>query len=200
LNTKAWRYLRNATTLFLVFSFAYLSCGYFFIQQAQKEKNRSLEKFFGITPDLIVIFTGARGRIPYGISLAKKYKQSNILITGVYDKNNLQTLIEPLTIEEEINTNLIEIDYFANNTFENVLSTLRYLRIKKGFKNVLVVSHDYHLPRIKTIFRNMMAKEDDYRLYYIGVDSNYKTYRDYKVLYKEVYKYIRTYAFLTIRE
>lgn len=196
--TRFFRYFKSVSSFILIGCLVYLACGYFFIQHGISEKNRSLEKFFGITPDLIVILTGDQGRIPYGIKLAKQYKQSNIFITGVYGKNSLQTLIRPLTISQEINTNLIEIDYYARNTVENVLSTLRYLRVKKGFKNILIVSHDYHIPRVKTIFNSVLTSDDNYNLYYIGVESRYETYRDFKVLYKEVYKYIRTYIFLTI--
>ena len=163
-----------------------------------REKSKSLEKFYGITPDLITIFTGATGRIPLGISLAKKYKQSNIFITGVHGKNNLQTLITPLNINQEINTNLIEIDYYAQNTVENVFSTLRFLRENKGIKNILVVSHDYHIPRIKTIVDKVKRADDPYNFYYIGVETPFERTKDFKILYKEVYKYLRTYIFLTI--
>ena len=197
-HTRATRYLKSFLSVVILLCLVYLSLGYFFIQHATKEKNRSLERFFGVTPDLIVILTGDQGRIPYGIGLAKKYQQSNIFITGVYGKNNLKILMDPLTIDGKIDTNLIEIDYYANNTFENALSTLRYLREKKGFKNVLVVSHDYHIPRIKSIFNSVMTKDDKYSLYYIGVESDFSETRDLKVLYKEVYKYLRTFIFLTV--
>ena len=196
--TKALRYLKAMITIMSCFFIAYLLCGYFFIQHSVKEKNKALEKFYGISPDLIVIFTGAQGRIPYGVKLAKKYKQSNIFITGVYGKNNIQTLIRPLTINEEINTKLIDIDYYAQNTVENVFSTLRYLREKKDFHNILIISHDYHIPRIQTIISRTKVSQDNFDFYFIGVESNFKKHRDLKILYKEVYKYLRTYAFLTI--
>ena len=198
--TRTFRYLKSIFVVCFVITCFYLACGYLFLQHALSQKNHALERFYGTTPDLIAIFTGDQGRIPYGIELAQKFKQSNIFITGVYGKNNLQTLIKPLTISGEIDTNIIEIDYFARNTFENAISTLRYLRVKKGFKNILVVSHDYHIPRIQTIFNSIMTDEDNYNLYYIGVKSEYQQLRDYKILYKEVFKYLRTYAFLTIWE
>jgi len=162
------------------------------------ENDKSQEHFFKDSPDLIVIFTGQSGRIPFGMSLAKKYDQSNIFITGVYEKNSVQTLLAPLELENKIDHNLLEIDYYARNTVENCISTLRYLREKKGFKNILVISHDYHIPRIKTIFHSIMAEDDDFDIYYSGVDSDYTDLKNLKILYTEVYKYLRTYAFLMI--
>lgn len=196
--TRALRYLKAMISTMLCFFIVYLMCGYFFIQHATNEKNKALEKFYRMSPDIVVIFTGAQGRIPHGIKLAKKFKQSNIYITGVYDKNNIQTIINPLTINEEIDTKLIEIDYYAQNTVENVFSTLRYLREKKDFHNILIISHDYHIPRIQTIISKTKSKQDKFDFYFIGVESNFKKQHDLKVLYKEVYKFLRTYAFLTI--
>ena len=196
--TRTLRYTRNAFILLFTFFFIYLICGYFFVLFSANENDRSQQRFFKDSPDLIVIFTGQSGRIPYGMSLAKKFDQSNIFITGVYEKNSVQTLLAPLELEDKIDHNLLEIDYYARNTVENCISTLRYLREKKGFKNILVISHDYHIPRIKTIFHSIMADDDHFKLFYSGVSSDYTDWKNLKILYTEVYKYIRTYAFLMI--
>lgn len=196
--TRTIRYTRNALLLLFSLSFIYLVAGYFFVLYSINENDKSQEHFFKDAPDLIVIFTGQSGRIPYGISVAKNYNQSNIFITGVYEKNSVQTLLAPLELEDKIDHNLLDIDYYARNTVENCISTLRYLREKKGFKNILVISHDYHIPRIKTIFHSIMADDDDYEIYYSGVSTDYTEWRNLKILYTEVYKYLRTYAFLMI--
>ncbi len=196
--TRTLRYIRTVLILLLTLSFIYLIAGYFFVLYSMNENDKSQEHFFKDSPDLIVIFTGQSGRIPFGMSLAKKYDQSNIFITGVYEKNSVQTLLAPLELENKIDHNLLEIDYYARNTVENCISTLRYLREKKGFKNILVISHDYHIPRIKTIFHSIMAEDDDFDIYYSGVDSDYTDLKNLKILYTEVYKYLRTYAFLMI--
>ena len=196
--TRTLRYLKNGILMLSTLFFVYLISGYFFLLFSENENKKSLEIFFKNSPDLIVIFTGANGRIPHGVSLAKQYNQSNIFITGVYEKNSVETLLGPLELEDKIDHNLLEIDYFARNTVENCISTLRYLREKKGFKNILVVSHDYHILRIKAIFHSIMADDDDYNIYYSGVPSDYTQWRDLKLLYTEVYKFIRTYAFLMI--
>ena len=196
--TRTLRYIRNFLILLFSLFFIYLVAGYFFVLYSINENDKAQEHFYKDSPDLIVIFTGHSGRIPYGVSLAKEYDQSNIFITGVYEKNSVETLLAPLELGDKIDRNLLEIDYYARNTVENCISTLRYLREKKGFKNILVISHDYHIPRIKTIFHSIKTDEDDFDIYYSGVDSDYTQWRSLKILYTEVYKYIRTYAFLMI--
>lgn len=196
--TRMMRYLKNGLIYTLALFLVYILSGYFFILFSQNENNKTLERFFKSSPDLVVIFTGDSGRIPYGIKLAKDFRQSNIFITGVYGKNSVETLLEPLELEGKIDTNLLDIDYYARNTVENCISTLRYLREKKGYKEVLVVSHDYHIPRIRSIFSKIMTEDDLYEVYFSGVETDYTSWRNIKILYTEVYKFIRTYAFLMI--
>ena len=196
--TKALRRIKNLLIYSFFLSFVYLISGYFFILFSQNQNALAKETFFKSSPDLITIFTGDTGRIPFGIKLAKAYKQSNIFITGVYVKNSVDSLLDSIELGQEIDPNLLEIDHFARNTVENCLSTLRYLRQKKGFKEVLVISHDSHIPRIKTIFSNIQSSDDNFNIYLMGVETDYTQWRNLKILYTEVYKYIRTYAFLMI--
>lgn len=196
--TRMMRYFKNSILYLFGALFLYIISGYFFILFSDNQNIVTKEKFFKSSPDIIVIFTGDSGRIPYGVKLAKEFNQSNIFITGVYNKNSVETIINPLELGDEIDVNLLEIDYYARNTVENCISTLRHLREKKGFKEVLVVSHDYHIPRIKTIFKNIMTEEDPYQLYFSGINTDYSNWRNLKILYTEVYKFIRTYAFLMI--
>lgn len=196
--TRTVRYLKNALLYLFGLLFLYIISGYFFILLSDNESTISKEKFFKNSPDIIVIFTGDSGRIPYGIKLAKQYNQSNIFITGVYNKNSVETLLTPLQLGDSIDVNLLEIDYFARNTVENCLSTLRHLRKKKGFKDILIVSHDYHIPRIKTIFGKITPDEEPYEISYMGLSNDYSNWRNLKILYTEVYKFVRTYAFLMI--
>ena len=196
--TRMMRYLKSSFLYLFGALFFYIMSGYFFILFSDNQNKVTQEKFFKSSPDIIVIFTGDSGRIPYGMRLAKDFNQSNIFITGVYNKNSVETIINPLELGDEIDLNLLEIDYYARNTVENCISTLRHLREKKGFKEILVVSHDYHIPRIKTIFKKIMTDEDPYKLYFSGISTDYSNWRNLKILYTEVYKFLRTYAFLMI--
>lgn len=198
--TRFYRYCINITIWTFAILFLYLLSGYFFVLFSQKEKNRSLEKFFRKSPDLIVVFTGQEGRIPYALKLAKEFGQSRIFITGVNTRNSVETLIRPLTLNGQVDTNQLDIDYLARNTFENVISTLRYLREKKDASQVLIISHDYHILRVKTILRSLATYQDNenYEFYYTGVDTDFANWRNIKILYREVFKFVRTYMFLFV--
>lgn len=197
-NTRMMRYLRNFIILVFVFILTYLASGYLFILSSDLETKKSKEAFFKKAPDLIVVFTGDKGRIPFALSLAKDYKSSQVFITGVHNKNNLETFLKPLAIKDEINTENIEIDYLARNTIENAVATLRHLREKRGLKDILVISHDYHILRIKTILSAISSEEDDYQFYFRAITTDYSTSNNFKKLYKEVYKFLRSFLFLMI--
>lgn len=134
------------------------------------------------------------------MDLAKEFNQSNIFITGVYSKNSVNTLIQPLDLEGIVNPDLLNIDYLARNTVENVLATLQFLRSKNGINTVLIISSDYHIMRIKLILDKVKVKEDKYVFNYSGVPTNYSEMRSLKILYTEVFKYLRTYFFLLLWE
>ncbi len=194
--TKTLRYFLNLCLLLIGAGIAYTMLCVGFVWYARYEEERGIQAFYKRPPDLISVYTGDAGRIAYGIKKAKEYNQSHIFITGVYSKNSVETLIAPLEVGSELDPNQLEIDYLARNTVENGISTLRYLREQKGIERVLVVSHDYHIPRIKHILDKVRSSSDSYEFYYSGIKTDYLDMRNIKILYKEVFKYARTYLFL----
>jgi len=197
--TKETRYLRYLKSLlillFSLFSIYIILC-FVFILISIKLSNETTEALYKRPPDSIVVFTGDAGRIPYALKKAIELKQSNVFITGVYSKNTVKTLLKPLEIKEGIDSNLLEIDYLAKNTFENVLSTFRYLRKNKSFNRILVISHDYHIIRIKIIINKVKNNNEKYHFFYTGIKTDYTQWRNIKKLVKEMYKLIRTCGFL----
>ncbi len=196
--TKKRRRLLNLSIGLVVLSIAYLVAGFHFVRFADEQNKLADDFFYMRPPDLIVVFTGHRGRIPHALKTAQKYKQPNILITGVYSKNSVDTLLTPLKIQQDFDTNQLEIDYLARNTLENVIATLTHLRKNKELQKVLIISHDYHLKRIKLITDTITTSRDNYDFYFSGVPTDYKKFRNARILYKEVYKYMRTYLFLLL--
>jgi uncharacterized SAM-binding protein YcdF (DUF218 family) len=196
--TRSKRYLINACLSLVLFFLVYTICCFIFILVSNSENEVTRGSFFQKNPDLLVVFTGDTGRIPFALDKAKEYPSSQIFITGVYAKNSIMTLIAPLGIEGEIDLNRLEIDHFARNTVENVVATLRFMRKKKNHKTAMVISHDYHIMRIKIIVDKLMTEEDGYDFYYYGVRTDYTNFRNLKILYKEVFKLARTYLFLML--
>ncbi len=186
--------------IFLVSSFLVYSIVCFILLLVSKqESSESRAYFYKRSPDLIVVFTGDKGRIPHAISLAKKYKLSNILISGVNLKNNIEKILANID-STDINLNYLDLDYNARNTVENVRETLQHIRKNKGYENVIILSHDYHILRIKAIAKNQIRKSDEFNLFYLGLNTNLGTMRGVKILYKEVFKFFRTIAYLWLAD
>ncbi len=198
--TRTVRRLKSLLMTLASVFFVYTILCIILLLVSKQENQESRQTFFKKSPDLIVVFTGDAGRIPYAIKLAKELKQSNILISGVHSKNNVDLLLKNINTESQINPNFLELDYQARNTYENVMRTLDYIRASKGFKDILVISHDYHILRIKAVFEEKRRKDDSYTLYYSGVNTNYSNFRNIKILYKEVFKFFRTIAYLSLAD
>ena len=178
---------------------ALLVTGYIFIlilclsiiKTSEEENKLSTTTFFQSSPDLIVVPTGDLGRIPKAIELAKKYGLSDIFITGVYKKNSIDTIL-PQSNFDQIDLNQFDIDYWARNTIENAISTLKYLSDKGDINRILIVSSDYHIQRIRMIFQNLQIEnEKQYQFYYFGVDNTYSEIDNIIKLHKEAVKLIR---------
>lgn len=175
--------------IFLLFGHLF-SCMIFY--QISLDKNlKSYQDLSNFNPDLIAVFTGHSGRIPLALKMAKKYPQARIFITGVNKNNTLEKLLEPFDLE--LRPKLMDIDYWARNTVENGISTIRMLRKNPTLKNVLIISHDYHLMRINLIMDKLKAENEDYKLQFLGRETNYSNFRNLKILSKEVVKLVRTY-------
>jgi uncharacterized SAM-binding protein YcdF (DUF218 family) len=163
---------------------------------ARNETKNSKSEFVQTPPDLIVVFTGGSGRIEYAIKKAQEFKQPNIFISGVHEKNSVSTIINP--IDKNSNKDHVELDYTAKNTVENVISTMKYLRSNRGLNKVLIISSDYHIMRIKQIISTLRKEEDKYEFFFSAVPSNYLQLRNIKILYLETFKLLRTKVFLMI--
>ncbi|MCT4640948.1 MAG: YdcF family protein [Bacteriovoracaceae bacterium] len=167
-----------------------------------EDQNELTQKgLFNRAPDLISVYTGDRGRLDYTFKKINKYPSTKVLISGVYAKNSLKTLLhkqgKDISVKDylEKEAHHIELDYIATNTVENVLSTLRYLKTLENPKKILIISSDYHIFRIKLLIKYLNHNEN-YVFYFHGVESNYGEFRSIKLLIKEVYKLFKAIMFL----
>ena len=161
------------------------------IKTSDEENKFTQTTFFRSSPDLLVVPTGDFGRIPTAIQLAKKYSLSKIFITGVYKKNSVDMIL-PESNFDQVDLDQLEIDYWARNTIENVISTLKYLNDTGDIQRVLIVSSDYHIKRIKMIIQNLQENNPKkYEFYYHGVQNEYQNLDNLFKLHKEAIKLIR---------
>lgn len=202
-STRSIRYFFNGIFLFLGLLITYTLICSSFIVIAKNEKKDADAAFDKRPPDLIVVFTGDAGRIDYALRKAKDYDQAQILITGVYNRNTVTSLLSTETGKETINSlekidmPLLELDYLAKNTIENVIETLRYIRQHNDITRVLIISHDYHIMRIRSIINIMNPSPAKLNFFYMGMNSDFYVYRNVKLLFKEFFKLSRALVILT---
>lgn len=196
-STKMYRHLQSVLIILLSLFLTYSFICSILLLDARNETKNSKTTFVNTPPDLIVVFTGGPGRIDYAIKKAQEFKQPNVFISGVYEKNSVKSLINSASAPLD-EADHIEIDYTAKNTVENVISTLKYLRNNRGLNKVLIISSDYHIMRIKQIIHTLSHEDDNFEFYYSAVFSNYLHFRNIKILYTETFKLIRTKIFLML--
>lgn len=198
--TKHTRYIRLALNIFVsvtaIFITWNLLCSVLLLSASQELKETHTA-FYNKPPDLIVVFTGDAGRIPFALQAALEYKQPNIFITGVYQKNSVDSILTRFEDAKLIDTDLIDIDYEARNTIENVIFTLRYLRENPTFEKVLVISNDYHIMRSKLLMNQLKGPQDNFEIHYLGIETDYTKLRNIKILYTEFFKLIKALAVIT---
>lgn len=199
-STRARRAIFNMAAIVASFSICYLILCLALVTVARQNTRQADLAFFQKQPDLIVVYTGDQGRIPYAIQKARAFRQSQIFISGVYKSNSVDSLVTPLTNEaNDIDINMLEIDYQARNTVENVMATYHHLRHNHALKKVLIISHDYHIARIMNIVDSLKREDDeDTEFYYSGVETDFTKFRNIKILGTEAFKYVRTWLFLLL--
>lgn len=162
-------------TLFLtVFLFCYLLVSLLVLQIYSNFTTEKAKFFyFEKSPDLVAVFTGDKGRIDLAFKILEQYPESKLLISGVYNKNTLRSLLteKNMSLSEEQLAQVVEIDYLSKNTFDNVLATIQEVKKDPSIKNILVISSDYHLLRINLLFYFLKDEETTFQVHYMGVDS-----------------------------
>jgi uncharacterized SAM-binding protein YcdF (DUF218 family) len=169
---------------------------------AKLQKSRADGAFFQKSPDAIAVFTGDKGRIAYAMELLKKNPTSKLFISGVYATNSFETILNKQG-DPDINQELsspevqVDLDYESKNTFENVRETVEYLKLNPALQNVLIISSDYHIMRIKLIFSHYLSntKQD---FFFDSVPTNFSSWKETKKLLLESLKLVRTYFQLKI--
>lgn len=195
-HTKKFRVFLNALVVLSCLSVAYFLFAAYIILDASSEGKEAETHFVQTAPDLIVVFTGGPGRLKLAVEASKEFNQPNVFISGVYKNNSVQTLIDEVQSDIKDSSDFIELDYTARNTVENVVATLKYIRQNRGLNNILIISSDYHILRIKMILASLKQKGDQYNFYYSPVMNNYFRPTNIKILLTEVFKILRTQAFL----
>ncbi len=170
---------------------------------AKMQKGRAAGAFFERSPDAIAVFTGDKGRISYALELLKKNPSAKLFISGVHAANSFKTLIESQaesSLSEEVLRSegmQIDLDYESKNTLENVRETVKFLRSNPQLSNVLIISSDYHIMRIRLIISHLLSDTRTH-FFFDSVINRYNSWNDVRKLLLEGIKIARTYLILKV--
>lgn len=105
--------------------------------------------------DAIVVVTGGSQRIGDAIGLLDADRGSRLLISGVNEKTSREELAKLNPSSRELLACCVDLDYRARNTIGNAIEARRWQR-KHGFRSLLVVTSNYHMPRTIAEFAHAM--------------------------------------------
>ena len=127
--------------------------GFFFIVFAN-----SLDTLADDVPaaDGIVVFTGtASARISVGLDLLAREKGARLLISGVYENQNFDTILEMAPANSDGIACCLDLDYIARNTKDNARETALWAEIH-DYQSLIIVTSAHHVPRAYLEMRRAM--------------------------------------------
>ena len=98
------------------------------------------------TADGIVVLTGGSSRVSDALELLAGGYGKRLLISGVHPTNDLADISRSLPDNQSLLTCCVDLDRSAVNTRSNAAETRRWVR-ERGFKSLIVVTSNYHMPR-----------------------------------------------------
>jgi uncharacterized SAM-binding protein YcdF (DUF218 family) len=96
--------------------------------------------------DGIVVLTGGSSRVSDAMELLAGGYGQRLLISGVHPANEASDISRSLPDNQSLLTCCVDLDYSAVNTRSNAAETRRWAR-ERGFKSLIVVTSNYHMPR-----------------------------------------------------
>ena len=96
--------------------------------------------------DGIVVLTGGSSRVSDAVELLASGYGRRLLISGVHPTNDANDISRSLPEARSFIACCVDLDYSAINTRSNAAQTRRWAH-ERGFKSVIVVTSNYHMPR-----------------------------------------------------
>jgi uncharacterized SAM-binding protein YcdF (DUF218 family) len=105
--------------------------------------------------DGIVVLTGGRARVGTGFELLKSGSGKRLLISGVHPDTSLTSIRKAVKGGKELFECCVDVDKAALDTVGNAEQAASWAR-NMGFRSLIVVTSDYHMPRSLLEFRRKM--------------------------------------------
>jgi len=98
------------------------------------------------TADGIVVLTGGSSRVSDAMELLASGYGRRLLISGVHPASGASDISRSLTDNQSLLNCCVDLDRSAVNTRSNAAETRRWVQ-ERGFKSLIVVTSNYHMPR-----------------------------------------------------
>src|SRR2546421_8692316 len=98
------------------------------------------------TADGIVVLTGGSSRVSDAMELLAAGYGKRLLISGVHRTNDASDISRSLPDSQSLMNCCVDLDRSAVNTRSNAAETRRWVH-ERGFKSLIVVTSNYHMPR-----------------------------------------------------
>jgi uncharacterized SAM-binding protein YcdF (DUF218 family) len=135
-------YLRPAVVVALALVFVAAAIGFVgFLSQL-----RGAEMKPDHTADGIVVLTGGSSRVSDAMELLAGGYGKRLLISGVHPTSGTSDISRSLPDNQSLLGCCVDLDHSAVNTRSNAAETRRWAH-ERGFKSLIVVTSNYHMPR-----------------------------------------------------
>lgn len=112
-----------------------------FVAQMRSEEQRPARKADGI-----VVLTGGSSRVSDAMDLLAEGYGKRLLISGVHPANGANDILRSLPDTHALLSCCVDLDRSAVNTRSNAIETRRWVS-ERGFRSLIVVTSNYHMPR-----------------------------------------------------
>ncbi|MGR6429587.1 YdcF family protein [Rhizobium sp. PAMB 3174] len=96
--------------------------------------------------DAIVVLTGGYQRIDQAVALLAEHAGARLLISGVHPSTTGAQIRKMTDAPKDLFNCCVDIGYAALDTIGNANETMAWIE-KNGYRSVLVVTNNYHMPR-----------------------------------------------------
>jgi uncharacterized SAM-binding protein YcdF (DUF218 family) len=135
---------RLRATVVAVFAIVFVGAGMGFV--GFLSQLRAIEVNPSSKADGIVVLTGGSSRVSDAMELLAGGYGKRLLISGVHPTNAASDISRSLPDNQSLLSCCVDLDRSAVNTRSNAAETRRWAR-ERGFKSLIVVTSNYHMPR-----------------------------------------------------
>ena len=137
---RSW--LRAAVVAMLAVVFVTAAVGFVgFLSQLHGTESKPARRAEGI-----VVLTGGSSRVSDAMELLADGYGQRLLISGVHPTNDASDISRSLSDNQSLLGCCVDLDRSAVNTRSNAAETRRWVH-ERGFKSLIVVTSNYHMPR-----------------------------------------------------